>query len=146
MTKKDSWVRARRFAARDYEVVFEWDELADGTPIVVAVTPELPGCMAQGATKEEAVKELEEAKSVYIWSLLEDCQPVPEPKSQKVPDEAGQQYTWSLHETASSLPESSAEWLFTVRPLKNRNWETTKSVTGDSTQIVIEGSPLAVPA
>lgn len=43
----------------------------------VAVCPALPGCVSQGRTKRETVKNIREAIEVYIESLLEDSLPVP---------------------------------------------------------------------
>ena len=43
----------------------------------VAIAPALKGCVSQGKTKEEALKNIKEAIEVYIESLLEDGLPVP---------------------------------------------------------------------
>jgi predicted RNase H-like HicB family nuclease len=53
----------------------------DGKPCYVARHPELYGCMAQGDTPQEAVAELERARSDYIAALLvSNIQvPVPDP-------------------------------------------------------------------
>jgi predicted RNase H-like HicB family nuclease len=40
--------------------------------------PSLPGCISQGKTKKEALKNIKEAISCYIQSLEEDNLPVPE--------------------------------------------------------------------
>ena len=45
-----------------------------------AYVPDLPGCVATGATREEAVNEIREAISFHIESLLEHGEPVPEPQ------------------------------------------------------------------
>lgn len=42
----------------------------------VAVCPVLPGCVSQGRTKREVLKNIREAIEVYIESLLEDGLPV----------------------------------------------------------------------
>ena len=39
--------------------------------------PALKGCVSQGKTKEEALKNLKEAIEVYIEALLEDGLPIP---------------------------------------------------------------------
>jgi predicted RNase H-like HicB family nuclease len=44
----------------------------------VAECPSLPGCISQGATKEEAVINIKEAIQGYIAALEEDGLPVPE--------------------------------------------------------------------
>ena len=43
----------------------------------VAVCPALPGCVSQGRTKREVLKNIREAIEVYIESFLEDGLPVP---------------------------------------------------------------------
>jgi predicted RNase H-like HicB family nuclease len=45
----------------------------------VAEIPDLPGCVADGQTPDEAVKELEEAKRLWIETQIEDGFEVPEP-------------------------------------------------------------------
>jgi len=43
----------------------------------VAECPSLPGCVSQGATREEAVKNIREAIDLYIEALVMDELPVP---------------------------------------------------------------------
>ena len=43
----------------------------------VATVPALPGCVSQGRTKRDAIKNIKEAIEVYIETLLEDGLPVP---------------------------------------------------------------------
>ncbi len=43
----------------------------------VAHVPSLRGCVSQGATQEEALKNVKEAIEVYVEALLEDGLPVP---------------------------------------------------------------------
>jgi predicted RNase H-like HicB family nuclease len=50
----------------------------------VAECPSLPGCISQGATKEEAVSNIKEAIGLYIEVLRERGQPVPEDKLEAV--------------------------------------------------------------
>ena len=45
-----------------------------------AYVPDLPGCVATGATREEAVSEIREAIRFHIESLREHGEPVPEPQ------------------------------------------------------------------
>jgi predicted RNase H-like HicB family nuclease len=73
------WEAAERLAARNYDVEVLQDETTDGQLIFMARNPELPGCKSQGATIEEALSNLNEARSDYIYSLLEDGLPVPDP-------------------------------------------------------------------
>jgi predicted RNase H-like HicB family nuclease len=43
----------------------------------VAECPSLPGCISQGKTRTEAVKQIREAIDLYIETLEEDGLPVP---------------------------------------------------------------------
>ena len=45
-----------------------------------ACVPVLPGCVATGATREEAVREMRQAIEFHIESLREHGEPVPEPR------------------------------------------------------------------
>jgi predicted RNase H-like HicB family nuclease len=44
----------------------------------VAECPSLPGCISQGDTQEEAIKNVKEAIEGYVFALEEDGLPVPE--------------------------------------------------------------------
>jgi predicted RNase H-like HicB family nuclease len=46
----------------------------------VAECPSLPGCVSQGTTREEAIRNVKEAIEGHILSLQEDGIPVPEDK------------------------------------------------------------------
>ena len=46
-----------------------------------AYVPDLPGCVATGATREEVQKQLREAIRFHIDGLREDGQTVPQPTS-----------------------------------------------------------------
>jgi predicted RNase H-like HicB family nuclease len=46
-----------------------------------AYVPDLPGCVATGATREETEEQIREAIRFHIDGLREDGQPVPEPTS-----------------------------------------------------------------
>ena len=46
-----------------------------------AYSPDLPGCAATGATREEAEKNMYEAIEMHIQGLLEDKLAIPESKS-----------------------------------------------------------------
>ena len=43
----------------------------------VAYCPALKGCVSQGCTRKEAMKNLKEAMTLYIEALIEDGIPVP---------------------------------------------------------------------
>ncbi len=64
--------------ALDYPVeLSRWDESEES--YWVAEIPDLPGCVADGDTPDEAVESLEEAKRLWIEARLENGHPVPEP-------------------------------------------------------------------
>ncbi len=56
-----------------YRVIIEQDE----DEIFVAQVPSLPGCISQGNTRTEAMKNIQEAIEVYLESLNEHGEPVP---------------------------------------------------------------------
>jgi predicted RNase H-like HicB family nuclease len=59
---------------REYLVIYEW-----AGQNYSAYAPDLPGCVAAGDTLEETERLMEEAIALYIESLKETRQPVPEP-------------------------------------------------------------------
>ena len=65
-----------------FRVVFEPDE--DG--VFVAECPTLPGCISQGATRDEALVNIKDAISGYIASLRKHGEPVPLPITEEVVD------------------------------------------------------------
>ncbi|MDE0624060.1 MAG: type II toxin-antitoxin system HicB family antitoxin [Bryobacterales bacterium] len=46
-----------------------------------AYVPDLPGCVATGASEAEVIDEIREAIQLHIESLREHHEPVPEPRS-----------------------------------------------------------------
>ena len=56
-----------------FRVIIEQDE--DG--VFVAEVPSLPGCVTQGATRQEAVLNAQEAIAAYLESLAERHEPIP---------------------------------------------------------------------
>ncbi|MBZ0256365.1 type II toxin-antitoxin system HicB family antitoxin [bacterium] len=56
-----------------YRVLIEQDE--DG--IYVAEVPSLPGCISQGATRQEALSNIKDAMTGYIESLKKHNEPIP---------------------------------------------------------------------
>jgi predicted RNase H-like HicB family nuclease len=59
-----------------YVVVFE-----EAETVVGAYVPDLPGCVAVGATREEAKQLIREAIELHIESLREHGEAVPQPHS-----------------------------------------------------------------
>lgn len=60
-----------------YEVIIFWSD-EDGS--FVAEVPELPGCMADGRTYQEAVAHAEVAIQQWIDTASELGRPIPEPR------------------------------------------------------------------
>jgi len=56
-----------------YRVLIEQDE--DG--VFVAECPTLPGCVTQGATRDEAVANIKDAIAGYLASLNQHNEPIP---------------------------------------------------------------------
>ncbi len=59
-----------------YSMIVSWSE--EDQAFIVSV-PELPGCMADGKTPEEAVKNAEVIIQEWIECALEDGEEIPEP-------------------------------------------------------------------
>ena len=64
-----------------YEMILWWS--AEDEAFVVDV-PELPGCMAHGATRQTAIKHAEDAIKLWIKTAKEDGLEVPEPRGRLV--------------------------------------------------------------
>jgi predicted RNase H-like HicB family nuclease len=50
-------------------------------PNYSAYSPDLPGCVASGATPEETKKNMAEAIEFHLQGMTEDGLPIPEPSS-----------------------------------------------------------------
>jgi|GEM_PF-554026 len=71
--------KAKALAHRGYSFTIQLDQISDGEKIYFAQCEELDGCMAQGKTLEEAVQNMFIALEDFIYFLLEDGMPVPDP-------------------------------------------------------------------
>jgi predicted RNase H-like HicB family nuclease len=60
-----------------YEVILYWSEDDEA---FIAEVPELPGCMADGATYQEALANVEVIIQEWIETAKELGRPIPEPK------------------------------------------------------------------
>lgn len=60
-----------------YSMIISWSE--DDQAFIVSV-PELPGCMADGKTPEEAIRNAETVIQLWIETAKEDGEEIPEPK------------------------------------------------------------------
>ncbi len=65
-----------------YTVILERDHGG----MVVAHVPALRGCVSQGKTKREALRNIKEAIGLYIETLIEHHQPVPTEAGREVVD------------------------------------------------------------
>ena len=64
-----------------YEVIIYWSE---DDKAFIAEVPELPGCMADGATKQAALKNVDVVIKEWIATSKELGRPIPEPKGRLV--------------------------------------------------------------
>lgn len=79
MTSKKLEEKASILSNEPYGIEYAVDETVDGHTVFLLTHPELPGCMAQGVTIEDALKELQEVRYDCLLSLLEDGLPIPSP-------------------------------------------------------------------
>lgn len=63
----------------NFKIVLEKDE--DGW--IVATCPSLPGCVSQGKTERQALKNMKEAVELHLQTLAEDGIPILPKKSNK---------------------------------------------------------------
>jgi predicted RNase H-like HicB family nuclease len=64
-----------------YEVIIYWSDEDDA---YVAEIPELPGCMADGSTYQEALANAEVVIHEWIETANEMGRPIPEPKGRLI--------------------------------------------------------------
>ncbi len=60
-----------------YEIIISWSEEDQA---FIAEVPDLPGCMADGTTQEEALANAEVVIQEWIETAQELGRPIPEPK------------------------------------------------------------------
>ena len=63
-----------------YEIILYWSEVDRA---FVAEVPELPGCMAHGATQQAALKNITRAMDLWIDTAKEYGDPIPEPRERR---------------------------------------------------------------
>lgn len=61
----------------NYEIIIYWSNEDNA---YIAEVPELPGCMADGKTRKEAVENIEVIISEWIEIAKEDGEEIPKPK------------------------------------------------------------------
>jgi len=64
-----------------YEIIIYWSAEDDA---FVAEVPELPGCLAHGATQEEALSNAKDAAQLWLDTAKEFGDPVPEPTGHRL--------------------------------------------------------------
>ncbi len=64
-----------------YEIIIFWSNEDDA---FVAEVPELPGCMAHGASQESALSNVREAMNLWLTTAKEFGDPIPEPKGRRL--------------------------------------------------------------
>lgn len=64
-----------------YELIIYW---SNEDAVFVAEVPELPGCMAHGASPAAAVAAAQEAIDLWIATAREDGTAIPEPKGRRL--------------------------------------------------------------
>ncbi len=64
-----------------YEIIIYWSKEDE---LFIAEVPELPGCMAHGATHEVALQNVNEAIRLWIDTAKEFGDPIPEPRGQRL--------------------------------------------------------------
>lgn len=60
-----------------YEIILYWSEIDNA---VIAEVPELPGCMADGETYQEALNQVETIISEWIETAQELGRSIPQPR------------------------------------------------------------------
>jgi antitoxin HicB len=96
MTVKESKKDLEYYASLPYRIIIEaWDD-GEG-PYYVARVAELPHCMIDGATPEEALSEIEAVKRDWIKSSLERGIKIPEPVPLKNSGQISLRIPPSLH-------------------------------------------------
>jgi predicted RNase H-like HicB family nuclease len=64
-----------------YETIIYW---SDEDQSFIADVPELPGCMAHGASPDEALANAQEAMQLWLDTAHEFGDPIPEPKGRRL--------------------------------------------------------------
>jgi predicted RNase H-like HicB family nuclease len=64
-----------------YETIIYWSEEDQS---FIADVPELPGCMAHGASPDEALANAQEAMQLWLDTASEFGDPIPEPKGRRL--------------------------------------------------------------
>lgn len=113
--------KARRLADRPYRIEVEGEpgELSPAVPRFTASVREMPYCVAQGFTEEEARNEISSVLIDYILSLLARDIDVPEPETKPCDNESDYAIHWLSEEDFVYANESFLEQFASPRrPLR----------------------------
>jgi predicted RNase H-like HicB family nuclease len=64
-----------------FEIIIYWSAADEA---FIAELPELPGCVAHGDTQENALKNAQDAISLWLDTAREFGDPIPEPKGRRL--------------------------------------------------------------
>jgi len=64
-----------------YEIIIYW---SSEDQAFIAEVPELPGCMAHGASQEDALANIKSAMELWINTAKEFNDPIPAPKGRRL--------------------------------------------------------------
>ena len=64
-----------------YEIILYWSSEDD---VFVAEVPELPGCMAHGQSRNDALNSIQKAIDLWLDTAKEDGREIPQPKSRRL--------------------------------------------------------------
>jgi antitoxin HicB len=119
-----------------YHITLVREEDAEGAVAWVASVAELPGCISQGDTPEEAASMIREAMEAWIDVSLECGDPIPEPRRTdaysgqfvlRIPSGLHQQLDLnartegvSLNQYVAAILAGAAEWTGDVRPSRSK--------------------------
>ena len=65
----------------NYEMIIWW---SDEDAAFVVEVPELPGCLAHGSSRQEAIRNAEDAIRLWIKTAQEDGMEIPQPRGRLV--------------------------------------------------------------
>ncbi len=64
-----------------YEIIIFW---SNEDQVFIADVPELPGCMAHGASHADALTKAQDAIALWLETARENGDPIPEPKGRRL--------------------------------------------------------------
>lgn len=67
--------------AKNYEMIIWW---SDEDAAYMVEVPELPGCLAHGATRQDAIRNAEDAIRFWVKTAQKDGLEIPQPRGRLV--------------------------------------------------------------